>query len=200
LRRHPVAESPSRLRPVMMASADARMAFFFIQDPPFPQDGLPEGAFPDDLPFLGRVNDHVHANARPQDIGDDIPESLGEAAVRPADDDHVVIAVGQGIPSRPGAEQDDAFGSASGLPSKSEGLRRGPSVPHVGPARAGRLPLGRPGQGADARPPHKGPPSYVAMPPGPPAHRVRRRIDESHRSDRGAAPPAGSGKSESKGG
>jgi hypothetical protein len=34
----------------------------------------------------------------------------------------------------------------------------------------------------------------------PPAHRVRRRIGESHRSDRGAAPPAGSGKSESKGG
>jgi hypothetical protein len=99
----------------------------FIQDPPFPQDGLPEGAFPDDLPFLGRVNDHVHADARPQDIGDDIPESLGEAAVRPADDDHVVIAVGQGIPPRPGAEQDDAFGSASGIPSKSFGLRRGPN-------------------------------------------------------------------------
>jgi hypothetical protein len=95
----------------MMASTDARMAFFFIQDPPFPQDGLPEGAFPDDLPFLGSVNDHVHADARPQDIGDDIPESLGEVAVRPADDDHVVIAVGQGIPPRPGAEQDDAFGS-----------------------------------------------------------------------------------------
>ena len=106
----------------MMASTDARMAFFFIQDPPFPQDGLPEGAFPGDLPFLGRVNDHVHADARPQDIGDDVPESLGEVSVRPSD-----IAVGQGIPSRPGAERDDAFGSASGLPSKSEGLRRGPN-------------------------------------------------------------------------
>jgi hypothetical protein len=94
----------------------------FIQDPSFPQDGLPEGALPDHLPFLGRVDDHVHADARPQDIGDDIPEPLGEVAVRPAD-----IAVGQGIPPRPGAEQDDAFGSASGLPSKSEGLRRGPN-------------------------------------------------------------------------
>jgi hypothetical protein len=50
----------------------------FIQDPSFPQDGLPEGALPDHLPFLGRVDDHVHADARPQDIGDDIPESLGK--------------------------------------------------------------------------------------------------------------------------
>jgi hypothetical protein len=101
----------------------------------FPQDGLPEGALPDHLPFLGRVNDHVHANARPQDIGDDIPKPLGKVAVRPSD-----IAVGQGIPPRPGAEQDDAFGSVlqEGPDDAAEhGVTPGVLLPHRLPSYAG---------------------------------------------------------------